>query len=245
MLILFTQMKVDQIQFIGISDALAADIRNTLRVEGKPAFAIDPDTVQNTMKKAFPEISDARIAIAFPGIMKVQAKARTPLYAWLLGERAYLIDDQYMVYPAHAGESVEGLIVIHADQLPPPASILQQSGDVLEEIYDYIWADPDDNTPEELLMLNRSTYLVDGEVLSGLQNMLAFVPEGAQIHYSGIHGFGWQGEFGWDAWFGLDLSQMETKVGIYNAIVNYCIAEDINASLISVEYIRAPYYREE
>lgn len=75
--------------------------------------------------------------------------------------------------------------------------------------------------------------------------MIPFIPEGARILYSAVHGFGWQTEYGWDAWFGLDLSQMETKVGIYNAIVLKLVAEDINASLISVEYIRAPYYREE
>lgn len=245
LLVGFTQLKVNSIQCEGISEALSIDINSVLALQGSPIFALDPVQLRESLTIAFPELSEVRISIGFPNEVNISAKERTPLFAWAVDDRFYLVDDHLMVYAAHPGDTLDSsLTQIQADALPPAASGLQQSSDIIEEIYDYVWPDPDDEA-DETAVLSRSTFMIDAAQVEALETLLLYKPENAAILYSGEHGFGWRDPQGWDAWFGTDMTEIEHKIAVYNAIVEFVVSKRIDPSLISVEYLHAPYFREE
>jgi hypothetical protein len=60
--------------------------------------------------------------------------------------------------------------------------------------------------------------------------------------YDPLRGFGWQDERGWQAYFG-QVTDMEMKLKVYNALVSKLEQKGERPALISVEYVHTPYYR--
>jgi hypothetical protein len=62
--------------------------------------------------------------------------------------------------------------------------------------------------------------------------------------YNSNHGLGWKSEGGWDVFVGLTLDKIEYKLNAYDAMMNKLNEEGIAPSMVSIEYLYAPYYRE-
>ncbi|MCK4899942.1 MAG: hypothetical protein KAS38_14275, partial [Anaerolineales bacterium] len=58
------------------------------------------------------------------------------------------------------------------------------------------------------------------------------------------HGLGWRDSQGWEVYFG-DVSDIDIKLRIYEALVDKFAAEGLNPVLVSVEHMHSPYYRME
>jgi hypothetical protein len=71
------------------------------------------------------------------------------------------------------------------------------------------------------------------------------IPNGVPLRYDKMRGLGWDDPAGWKVYFGSDFENIEQKILIYQAIVNHIQENGIVPTLISVEYLDAPYYHVE
>jgi len=58
-----------------------------------------------------------------------------------------------------------------------------------------------------------------------------------------VYGMGWQDPRGWTVYFGQDSQDIPMKTVVYNAIVDTLTQQGVQPSLISVEYLNAPFYK--
>ena len=67
-------------------------------------------------------------------------------------------------------------------------------------------------------------------------------PKNTALVYDAQHGLGWKDARGWEVYFG-DAQDVTMKLRVYKAIINQLMADDTQPTLVSVEYVHAPYYR--
>lgn len=244
-LIVLLQQKVEGIQFIGIQDSLASDVENVLNLNGKTIFSIDPEYIKRKMDRAFPKLTDVKVSIQLPAKVILSAKERTPVYAWVNGTFTYLIDNENLIYPASPGENVTSLMLITADTMPPEVSIVESSNDIIQDIMDDLYPYDSDEDQSTENTTSQYTYTVDGKIIATIEQIIPYLPQESSLIYSQEHGFGWQTKEGCDTYFGIALEDMPMKLAMVRAIEQSLVLNNIKATLISVEYLHAPYYREE
>jgi hypothetical protein len=69
------------------------------------------------------------------------------------------------------------------------------------------------------------------------------VPAGAPMIYDPKYGMGWQDPRGWSVYFGQNTMDIPMKQKVYQAILNTITKQGIQPTLISVEYLDAPFYK--
>jgi len=61
--------------------------------------------------------------------------------------------------------------------------------------------------------------------------------------YDTTYGLGWQDAHGWQVYFGQNTDDIPMKLKVYQAIVDTLTNKGIRPTLISVEYLDAPFYK--
>ena len=56
-------------------------------------------------------------------------------------------------------------------------------------------------------------------------------------------GLGWMDPNGWQVYFGSDSEKIDLKLVEYKTIVDSILAQNLHPTMISMEFLHAPYYR--
>ena len=89
----------------------------------------------------------------------------------------------------------------------------------------------------------RIRNLLPEDLVSTILSMRSYLPEGSVLQYSTVHGLGWNDVGGWRVFFGSRLQSMDQKLLVYEALVGQLNKDGVKPTMISVEYLHAPYYR--
>jgi len=71
------------------------------------------------------------------------------------------------------------------------------------------------------------------------------VPAGTPLVYHPQYGVGWQAEEGWRVFVGQDLSNMDQRMVLYQAVASWLKEKGIHPALVNMASLKAPYYRME
>jgi hypothetical protein len=71
------------------------------------------------------------------------------------------------------------------------------------------------------------------------------VPQDATLVFDPAYGLGWSDPRGWRVYFGHSDGDADLKYQVYQAMLDYLTKNNIQPTLISVEYPTAPFYRVE
>lgn len=244
LIFLFFFTRVEAAQVIGVSPRLENEVQYYLGLTGKPVFLVEPRKIKEELEKGFPEIESIAVKIDFPAQVTITAETRQPIYAWVMDGELFLIDETGIYYPAETGTTTEGLIVVQADSMPEMKLEFEKSEDIIIEIIQYTKSDGLSESTDQPTKRGDS-FTVAPSVINALEQILLYIPSQAQLIYNQRHGFGWYDEQGWDAYFGFELEQIDMKMAVYNSIVKNIKHQGIDATIISVEYLHAPYYRKD
>ena len=69
------------------------------------------------------------------------------------------------------------------------------------------------------------------------------IPAGMPMIYDPNYGMGWQDARGWSVYFGQTTRDVPMKLVVYQSIVDSLTSQGIQPTLISVEYLDAPFYK--
>jgi hypothetical protein len=81
------------------------------------------------------------------------------------------------------------------------------------------------------------------EMVLAMSVLARDVPAGMPMTFDPVYGMGWQDPRGWSVYFGQDAKDISMKKNVYQAIEDTLILQGIQPTLISVEYLNAPFYK--
>lgn len=221
----------------GLSTYSSADFDHLLAGRQTSIFLVNTNKILDSILVSFPELVGSQVEISMPNRIVITAAERKPVILWQSDEGDFWIDAEGVIL-APRGEA-NNLLTIQSPVRPPllverhaPRNIVEYATLVLER-------STRPTNPAE-----RADH-IHPDVLQAALVMNSYIPEGATLIYDPISGMGWADPSGWDVYFGKDLSNVESKQVMYQAILDRLQQMGVNPVLISVEHIDAPYYRTE
>ncbi len=193
-----------------------ADVSSALGVVGQPIFKAIPSQIESNLRMAFPDLERVSVQVGFPNHIYVNVVERTPLLVWSQGGNITWIDADGVAFTPRG--NVPGLVPVASTGNPP-----KLPGDPTQSIYDQPFIDP--TMVQAILTLHPS------------------VPAGSPMVYDPTYGMGWQDPHGWSVYFGQNIQDIPMKVKVYQSIVDTITKQGIQPTLISVEYLDAPFYK--
>ncbi len=194
----------------------ASEINAVLGMIGEPIIKAVPAQIAANLHTAYPDLASVKVIVGFPNRIKVDVVERMPVLAWYQDGVVTWIDATGVAFTPR-GE-VSGLIQVSATSAP-----IQIPIDFTLPIYAQKFITP--------------------KMVEAMSELARDVPAGMPMTFDPIYGMGWQDPRGWSVYFGQDAKNISVKMNVYQAIVDSLILQGIQPSLISVEYLNAPFYK--
>ena len=229
---------VQQLETDGLNRLTSADLNSVLDINGKSIVWMNATKAESDLASAFPELSEINIGVVLPNHIKISAFERQPVLSIQMEDKSYWVDDEGVLIPSR-GEPGE-LLVIHASAMPPVIKTVEKTEPVNEHPN---LISPDVNS-FSIAQIQGYGDQIDPLVVDAAFKLSLEIPAGSKILYNSNHGLGWKSEGGWDVFVGLTLDKIEYKLNAYDAMISKLNEEGIAPSMVSIEYLHAPYYRE-
>jgi cell division protein FtsQ len=204
---------VGAVELRGAQRLDAAAINTALQVAGSSIFSVQPDQLLGILRAQFPELERVSVGVGFPASVAVLVKERQPVLAWEQAGLTVWVDAAGVAFIS--SETADSLISVTALEAPPPLK-------------------PDQYGRHQLIR---------PEMVSSIQTLSQIAPQGSVLIYDPTMGFGWSDPGGWQAFFGLDDSDIVQRMAVYRSLLNELAARNLTPTLISVAQLHAPYYR--
>ena len=234
--------QVEVLEVEGLQRLTLEEVNSVLNVSGESIVKIDPEELHAELQAAFPELSSIQVRVFLPARVKVEVLERTPLISWVQSDSNGNSEEKWVDQEGFAfsprGEvgsliRVETNVDISTDAAIEAEGLAQAKASNLS------------NQTKVDLTAIKPTPMLSTEMVKTLQNMATYVPAGTPILFSAEHGFGWQDPKGWQVYLGKNLKDISQKLVIYQKLEESLAEQGIEPSLISVEFLHAPYYRTE
>jgi cell division protein FtsQ len=208
--------KVSAAEVSGNERLTVEDITGGLGVAGQPIFKAVPAQIAESLRTTFPDLESVQVHVSFPNRVSVRLLERYPVLAWYQDGKTTWIDSKGVAFTPR-GE-VKGLIQVASISSPTGLTV-----DPTKSIHDQVFIQPD--------------------MVKAIIALSPYVPEGISMTYDPQYGMGWQDPRGWSVYFGQNTNDIPMKLNIYQSIVDTFIRQGIQPTVISVEYLDAPFYK--
>jgi len=194
----------------------ATEINAVLGVIGQPIFKAIPAQIEANLQTAYSDLESVKVRVLFPNRIIVEVVERTPVLAWYQNGSVTWIDASGVAFTPN-GE-VTGLVQVAAN-----GALTQVPLDPALPLYAQKFITP--------------------EMVQALLALAPVVPAGMPMIFDPQYGMGWQDPRGWTVYFGQNTKDITMKKEVYNSIVDTLTLQGVQPSLISVEYLNAPFYK--
>lgn len=232
--------RVSQILINGNQRITQEEILGSFDVSGLPVFMIDPTQITTAILDAFPEFDEVRADITLPNQIIITVSEKQPIITWKFSDRLLWIDKEGYVLPVR-GSTEETLTI---DSFTYPTFYHSEAENQLKI-----------SLPKALPRFNNwkesSTSMtwyayhrqIDPNLLQAIINLNTVIPYEKVLLFDPHRGLGWNDQRGWKIFVGFNLEHIAEKWLMYEKIVSELAGQGIQPTLISVEYLHAPYYR--
>ncbi len=233
-----SKFEVSDIVVTGNKRISTEDISATLRLDEQNIFMVDPIDIEAKLRHAFPEIKSVSAAVELPNKIMVTLDERIPAMVWSYNEMSFWTDIDGKIFATRGDDP--SLIRIEAADAPPliPEEFFL-SGPEAEIFNPGILGHIEENSEDEI----NYHMVIDPVVNNAIRKLSAMMPAGTTLVYNSKNGVGWNDPNGWNVYVGTDLSNLDQKLIVYRSVVAYVQQAHYKPSMISVEYVHAPYYR--
>jgi len=207
--------RIYMVEVTGLQRLTTNDINTVAGLSGQPIFAVDPQQVRKDLQQAFPDMKNISVKVSLPARVQIKAQERQPVISWIQDGREQWIDMEGNAFPPR-GDAGK---LIRVEAMSNPPVIMKAS-------------------PMDLSFLKP-------EMVGVIIRMAMKAPKNTPLLFDSTHGLGWKDAFNCQVYFGMDILDMDQKLLVYQALAARLQKDGIQPDLISVEYLRAPYYRVE
>ena len=228
---------VSTVHIEGLQRLPENDVLSVLDIYGLHIFTLEPEVVSQIIRQHSPELRDIQVKLSLPAQVSIRVVERQPMIAWQLKNDLLWIDSEGYLIPAR-GE-VNQMLTIQADALPSYRLIGKDDGSIENVISDKPKFKEDINDLVFFSILKQ----IDGNLLTAILQLNAWMPDESVLLYQEKRGIGWTDIRGWDVFIGSKLENINDKMLMYETIVRKLEEQGIQPSIVSVEFLHAPYYR--
>jgi cell division protein FtsQ len=193
-----------------------AEINAALGVIGDPIFKAIPSQIEANLHTAYSDLASIKVRVGFPNHISVDITERMPVLAWYQNGVVTWIDANGVAFTPRG--KVPGLIQVAATGAPA-------------------------NVPLDTSLPIYAQKFITPEMVQAMSVLARDVPAGMPMTFDPVYGMGWQDPRGWSVYFGQDSKDISMKKNVYLAIVDTLTLQGIQPTLISVEYLNAPFYK--
>jgi cell division protein FtsQ len=223
MLLSTPTFQVDLVEVEGLEHLSLSDLDLVLGITGESIVSLDAVEIRQTLLDAFHGIREVQVQIGLPASVQLTVRERQPVAAWVYQDEIRWFDQDGIVY--EPGELDGELpLTVHAEILP-----LQY----------------DPGLAKDATSSEPQYERFDPELVRVIKSMSDYLPAEAVMVYDDNHGLGWTDGGGWQVYFGTSLNEIDQKLIVYQNIAQLLETNGIQPSMISVEYLHAPFYRME
>lgn len=232
--------RVVSVEIKGTERISADEIQASLNLTQEPIFAVKPGEIAQNISKFFPELKQIHISASFPNRITITLKERKPILAWKTIDGTIWVDEEGIIIPARGFS--DSLLTIESSTLPIFAYPRSEGGGEpeMEQFHEKrnYW-----KLPKYSMSWFEYHRNIEPGLFNAILRLKQFIP-GESIFLFDIHrGLGWNDVHGWKIFVGLDLEKINEKMLAYERIVSELTSRGIRPTLVSVEYLYAPYYR--
>ena len=232
--------QVGVVEIKGIERISQDDVNHSFDITQKPIVTIKPDEIVQKISSAFPEFKDINVTVSLPNIVTIHLNERKPFIAWKVNEMTIWVDADGIVFPVR-GQAGE-LLTIESYSLPVFSHPKEK--DETEILMDKF--QPKRNywkLPPYSMIWYEYHRLIDPGFLDAVVRLNTQIPSEKVLLFDPHRGLGWNDPHGWKIFVGFNLERINEKWLAYEKIVSELISQGIRPTLVSVEYLNAPYYR--
>jgi cell division protein FtsQ len=194
----------------------AVEINSMLGVIGQPIIKASPSQIEANLQTAFPDLESVKVQALFPNRIMVNVVERRPIVAWYQDGAVTWIDANGIAFTPRG--DVPGLIQVSASGTPAQT------------------------LPDPTLSPQEQEFITP-DMVQALITLAPDVPAGMPMIFDPLYGMGWQDPRGWTAYFGQNAKDISLKKMVYNAILDTLTLQGVQPSLVSVEFLNAPFYK--
>ena len=209
--------RVNGAQVTGNQWITSEEINSVLGLNGYPVFLLSSDKIKDQVLLNYPELSSVEVDVSLPNNVSVHVTERQPIILWQQDGSFTWVDETGTAFRPRG--DAQGLIVVQALGTPPEVSVVE--------------ANPQSLAP----------FIAD-ETVKAIFELAPHVPQGTSLLYSPVTGLSWVDGRGWQVIFGTD-GNINTKMLIYQAMVDWLLQQGIRPIIINVAYPQAPFFRTE
>jgi hypothetical protein len=210
--------RVKAVEIEGLKRLTPLQINAVLGVVGEPIFTLQQAKMRQTLETAFPQLTHVSVQIGIPARVQVSVTERQPVLVWKQNDRVLWVDAEGVSFPVGEGDAPS--LVVEAESDPPPF------GEVGE-------------VPQS----GEERRFLPPQLLTALLAISTRAPQDIPLIYNRQQGLGWRDVRGWMVYFGMNVAEIEMKLRVYDAIINYLVENQIRPETVSIENVHAPYYR--
>lgn len=232
------EYRVTSVQISGLQCLNEEDLLAVIDVSGMHIFAVQPQEISDAIAAEFPELRDIQVTISLPARISISVVERQPMFVWQMDDSLMWVDTEGYLIPARG--TAPQMLTILANALP----IYQLDKDLKEEGVTKIIQDKSISKPglSELTFFTQTKH-IDSSLLVGVLQLNAWMPAEPSLLYQEQRGLGWKDTRGWEVYLGRKLESINDKMLMYETIVRELEDQGISPSMVSVEFLHAPYYR--
>lgn len=222
---------VSAINLMGGVRIPAEEISASLDISGKSIVDLVPSDIESEILTRFSDIKSAKVSISLPANLSATIEERIPALVWLENEEPrFWVDQEGYTFPIRGEATLP--IQVHSNSEPPHSIGYDPAQETTLPTFDP--AAKEGQEPS-----------IDPQFVSAVQKINTMIPTGSPLLYDRESGLGWTDPHGWKVYFGTDLEQIDLKLVEYDRIVQAILDKNLQPTMISLEFLRAPYYRME
>ncbi len=232
------EYRIAEIKVTGLQRLTEEEVLAKVSAIGLHSFAVEPDMIKAELVAAFPDFRDVTVKVGIPATLEIVVSERQPMIAWQSKKAMIWIDSEgYLIPPRGASGEI---LAIQADSIPAYQirSSIEDPG-TLKVVRDkpFFKANP------SALAFFAVPKQIDGALLTAMLQLNAWMPNEKTLLYQKQRGLGWKDARGWNVFVGQKLEGINDKMVMYETIVRKLEKQGISPTLVSVEFLHAPYYR--
>lgn len=235
-----TYFRIDQAKVSGLTNLTSTDVNKTVDLIGKSVFLLDEKKLEREIMAGLPELSQVKVEIALPDVVQIAVVERIPAVILQRSGMVQFVDEDGMSFP------VGNDSMLSSDY--PVVYMDEQSSQSTSTINETLLADTtgqsiaENQLKDTAVVQPEITNVINKETVAAVILMDKQAPDGAEFHYDNEQGLWWRDRRGWDVIFGSAV-ELEKKLVVYKAILEFLKAQDQKPAIINVEFAHAPYYK--
>ena len=235
--------RVTTVNVVGGDRVTPEEVMNIAPLKGQRMLTIIPNQIATVVQNSFPVLNSVEVSTGIPNSITIHLDERQPVLAWSQDGTTRWISADGVAFDPY-GEAGD-IVTIAAEGNPPTGKTnltvaKQEQPKTLASII--LKKEVAEADPEKITATPPKSF-IDPSLIPAIKAIASQVPEGVTLTYHPRYGLGWQDPQGWMVYFGMNPDDMPAKLNMYRTIVDKLKAQGVTPSLISMEYLYAPYYR--